>query len=242
MHVEFSPYGNFAILTPRGLEPHRGARRQSPDPGVLGHRRRRRSFRAPRCSRPNGRLFVQGSLSRDVARLRPDGAADASSTGRRRRRSPTIPAVASEKLTAQVLAGQEDLSRRLGHPHGRSRATSAAARATSKAIDDGRVYDFSIRGEGLRNTLALLGRAGTAQGRLNWAGDAGRGAGLRAPDPRPVRRHGVHARRRLPRRHARSTARRSEGGPEPGAGRARGVRRRRSITSIPAPTATRTAR
>ena len=38
-----------------------------------------------------------------------------------------------------------------------------------EGIDDGRVYDFSIRGEGLRNTLALLGRAGTAQGRLNWA-------------------------------------------------------------------------
>ena len=38
-----------------------------------------------------------------------------------------------------------------------------------EGIDDGRVYDFSVRGEGLRNTLALLGRAGTAQGRLNWA-------------------------------------------------------------------------
>jgi hypothetical protein len=37
-----------------------------------------------------------------------------------------------------------------------------------EGIDDGRVYDFSTRGEGLRNTIALLGRRGTGQGRLNW--------------------------------------------------------------------------
>ena len=36
--------------------------------------------------------------------------------------------------------------------------------------DDGRVYDFSTRGEGLRNTPALLGRKGTGHGRLNWSG------------------------------------------------------------------------
>ena len=36
--------------------------------------------------------------------------------------------------------------------------------------DDGRVYDFSTRGEGLRNTPALLGRKGSGHGRLNWSG------------------------------------------------------------------------
>ena len=39
-----------------------------------------------------------------------------------------------------------------------------------EGIDDGRVYDFSTRGEGLRNTIALLGRRGAEQGRLNWTG------------------------------------------------------------------------
>jgi mono/diheme cytochrome c family protein len=39
-----------------------------------------------------------------------------------------------------------------------------------EGLDDGRVYDFSNRGEGLRNTVTLLGRGGTKQGRLNWTG------------------------------------------------------------------------
>ena len=33
---------------------------------------------------------------------------------------------------------------------------------------DGRVWDFTDRGEGLRNTTSLLGRAGTAHGRVHW--------------------------------------------------------------------------
>ena len=40
-----------------------------------------------------------------------------------------------------------------------------------EGIDDGRVHDFSTSGEGLRNTLALLGRGGTKHGRLNWSGN-----------------------------------------------------------------------
>ena len=34
--------------------------------------------------------------------------------------------------------------------------------------DDGTVWDFSDRGEGLRNTIALDGREGTAMGRVHW--------------------------------------------------------------------------
>jgi hypothetical protein len=40
-----------------------------------------------------------------------------------------------------------------------------------EGIDDGRVWDFTERGEGLRNTVALLGRKGTAHGHLNWTGN-----------------------------------------------------------------------
>ena len=77
--------------------------------------------------------------------------------------------------------------------------------------DDGRVWDFSTRGEGLRNTLALFGRAGSRQGRLNWTGtldevqdfehqirDLFQGRGFLPDDD-------------LPRRDARSAARRIEG-------------------------------
>ncbi|HMV69177.1 MAG TPA: hypothetical protein PKA64_20185, partial [Myxococcota bacterium] len=37
--------------------------------------------------------------------------------------------------------------------------------------DDGVVWDFTQRGEGLRNTISLLGRAGTGMGRLHWTGN-----------------------------------------------------------------------
>ena len=60
MHVELSPYGNFAILTLGLFEPHRGPRRQPPYPGVLGDRGRGQFPRASVLA-PNGRLFVQGS-------------------------------------------------------------------------------------------------------------------------------------------------------------------------------------
>lgn len=36
---------------------------------------------------------------------------------------------------------------------------------------DGQTWDFTDRGEGLRNTTSLLGREGTAMGRLHWSGN-----------------------------------------------------------------------
>jgi hypothetical protein len=38
-------------------------------------------------------------------------------------------------------------------------------------FEDGRVYDFTSRGEGLRNTASLLGRRGTGQGPVHWSGN-----------------------------------------------------------------------
>ena len=36
-------------------------------------------------------------------------------------------------------------------------------------FEDGRVWDFTDRGEGLRNTTSLLGKRGVGQGRLHWS-------------------------------------------------------------------------
>ena len=36
--------------------------------------------------------------------------------------------------------------------------------------EDGRVWDFGSVGEGLRNSVSLLGRRGTEQGNVNWSG------------------------------------------------------------------------
>jgi hypothetical protein len=37
-------------------------------------------------------------------------------------------------------------------------------------VDDGQVWDFTSRGEGLRNTIALRGRRGAGQGNMQWSG------------------------------------------------------------------------
>ncbi len=82
----------------------------------------------------------------------------------------TAATVANEPLAANVLLGKrlfhEASDARLGkdgylscdacHPDGR---------------DDGLVWDFTQRGEGLRNTTTLEGRAGTGMGPVHWSGN-----------------------------------------------------------------------
>ena len=166
MHVAFSPYGNFAILT-LGFSNRIEVRDVNRPTQVFSAIADAGEFPRASVLAPNGRLFVQGSLSRDVlvydltALLTQfDGSTPA--------KVATIPAVAGEKLTAQVLAGKK-----IFHDASDIRMDDegyiSCGSCHFEGIDDGRVYDFSTRGEGLRNTLALLGRAGTAQGRLNWA-------------------------------------------------------------------------
>jgi cytochrome c peroxidase len=81
----------------------------------------------------------------------------------------TIPAVATEKLDQQLLRGKK-----IFHDASDDRMDNegyiSCGSCHFEGIDDGRVYDFSSRGEGLRNTVTLLGRRGTKQGRLNWTG------------------------------------------------------------------------
>jgi DNA-binding beta-propeller fold protein YncE len=167
VHVEFSPYGNFAILALGG----------SNRIEVRDVNRPTQVFSAiadvgafPRASVlvPSGRLFVQGSLSRNVlvydmsgmlkdfAQSTPPQIAD-------------IAAVAAEKLPAEILAGKK-----IFHDASDTRMADEGYMSCGachfEGDDDGRVYDFTTRGEGLRNTPALLGRKGTGHGRLNWTG------------------------------------------------------------------------
>ncbi|HVY37601.1 MAG TPA: PKD domain-containing protein [Polyangia bacterium] len=166
MHVELSPYGNFAILT-LGFSNRievRDVNRPTQVFSAIAN-----VGELPRASvlAPNGRLFVQGSLSRDI--LVYDltsllNSFDASTPPL----VATIPAVAAEKLPPQVLAGKK-----IFHDASDERMDDegyiSCGSCHFEGIEDGRTYDFSTRGEGLRNTVALLGRKGVGQGRLNWA-------------------------------------------------------------------------
>jgi YVTN family beta-propeller protein len=165
MHVELSPYGNFAILT-LGFSNRIEVRDVNRPTQVFSAIADVGTFPRASVLAPNGRLFVQGSLSRDVlvydmtALLNQFDGSTPPAVAR-------IPAVANEALPAQILAGKK-----IFHDASDIRMDDegyiSCGSCHFEGIDDGRVYDFSIRGEGLRNTIALLGRAGTKQGRLNW--------------------------------------------------------------------------
>ena len=167
VHVEFSPYGNFAILTLAGSNrvEIRDVNRPTQVFSAIGNVG---AFPRAAVLAPDGHLFVQGALSRDVlvydlsvmledfAASTPPLIAD-------------IPTVAGEKLPPQVLAGKK-----IFHDAEDMRMAfegyMSCGACHFEGDDDGRVWDFTTRGEGLRNTPALLGRKGTGHGRLNWSG------------------------------------------------------------------------
>ena len=80
----------------------------------------------------------------------------------------TTPTVASETLAADVLLGKQIF---YNAADTRMSADSYISCATCHVGGgtDGRVWDFTGRGEGLRRTTDLRGRSGTSQGNLHWS-------------------------------------------------------------------------
>jgi PKD repeat protein len=76
----------------------------------------------------------------------------------------------SEPLAPAVLRGKQ-----LFNDAADTRITSsgyiACAECHLDGDSDGRVWDFTQRGEGLRNTTSLLGHAGTGDGPIHWSGN-----------------------------------------------------------------------
>jgi hypothetical protein len=80
----------------------------------------------------------------------------------------TLNAVATERLTAQVLNGKQLFYDARDTRLARDRYMSCAS-CHNDGGQDGRVWDLSGYGEGLRNTIALNGRASMAHGFLHWS-------------------------------------------------------------------------
>jgi mono/diheme cytochrome c family protein len=81
----------------------------------------------------------------------------------------TLSAVASERLAPAVLRGKQLFyDARDGRLARDGYLSCAACHADGR--HDGRTWDFTHLGEGLRNTISLRGRAG-GQGRLHWSGN-----------------------------------------------------------------------
>jgi hypothetical protein len=79
----------------------------------------------------------------------------------------TLASVATEKLAANVLLGKKHFYDARDTRLARDRYMSCAS-CHNDGGHDGRVWDLTAQGEGLRNTIALRGRAG-AQGFLHWS-------------------------------------------------------------------------
>jgi YVTN family beta-propeller protein len=164
-YVEFSPLGDFAFVTATGsnlIEIRdtytRGFITALSDAGV-----------APRGTvlGPQNRLFVLGSLTRKVVVY--DLTDVLNLADPRSKKVTEIPVVTKEKLDADVLLGKQVF---FNSSDGRMTIQGYLSCATCHfdGFEDGRVYDFTSRGEGFRNTVSLLGRRGTGQGRVLWSG------------------------------------------------------------------------
>ncbi|MEO8805497.1 MAG: Ig-like domain-containing protein [Burkholderiaceae bacterium] len=164
--VLFSPLGDYAFVSTQGTNQieviDAYSRRTATGIINLG--------RAPRgmLITPAGRLYVQSFMSRSVAVFDVGGILN--STTNTSSKLAEINTVAAEPLTAQVLAGKQLFYNADDRRMNRDKYISCAS-CHQDGGHDGRVMDFTDRGEGLRKTIALNGRRGTGQGRVHWTGN-----------------------------------------------------------------------
>jgi len=115
---------------------------------------------------PDGKtLFVHNALDRTVSVY--DLAPLVSQGQKRLPLLTTLGSVATEKLSAQVLRGKQLFYDARDTRLARDSYLSCAS-CHNDGGNDGRTWDLTSMGEGLRNTVYLRGRAG-AQGRLHWS-------------------------------------------------------------------------
>lgn len=112
------------------------------------------------------RLYVHNFMSRsvtvhDLSRLIQTGAQEV-------RRLSVIKTVANEVLSAQVLRGKQLFYDALDKRLSKDSYLSCAS-CHQDEEQDGRVWDMTGFGEGLRNTISLIGRAGVGHGLMHWS-------------------------------------------------------------------------
>jgi len=119
-------------------------------------------------SSDGSRLYVHNFMDRSVSRFdvsniltqHVPGANDLGTTS----------VVASESLTPQVLLGKQLFYDAFDDRLARDNYMSCAS-CHNDGGQDGRVWDLTAFGEGLRNTIDLRGRAATGHGPVHWTGN-----------------------------------------------------------------------
>lgn len=111
------------------------------------------------------RAFVQNFMARDVAVLETDALLR---TGDIAVSSSHVASVTNETLAANVLLGKQ-LFYNAAPPEMSAEGYLSCATCHLDGDSDHRVWDFTGRGEGLRNTTTLRGRGGMAHGNVHWS-------------------------------------------------------------------------
>ncbi len=110
-------------------------------------------------------LFVHCFLTRTVRAFRVERTAAA--PGLKIEEAAAIPVVAEEAFPPNVLRGKQ-----VFYEASDPRMSAGFISCASCHLDggyDGRVWDHTQRGEGLRMTISLLGKRGIGQGRVHWS-------------------------------------------------------------------------
>ena len=114
-----------------------------------------------------GRLFSANFMGRSVTSI---GMNPLFTSGSLNLPSTTISAVANEALSPQVLSGKR-IFYNAGDKRMSAEGYMSCATCHADGGHDGRTWDFTQRGEGLRNTTDLRGRRGLGHGAVHWSGN-----------------------------------------------------------------------
>jgi hypothetical protein len=109
-------------------------------------------------------LFVDAYLSRQLVVY------DVADPGALPREVARLPIAGEEPLAPAILRGKVLFNDAADPRLGRD-SYMACAHCHLEGLGDHRTWDFTDRGEGLRNTIDLLGRAGMGHGALHWSGN-----------------------------------------------------------------------
>lgn len=168
--VCFSPLGDYFFVTLQGNNDLSvfDTFSLATSSGLGGFLSRQRIGSAPRglCIDPvTDRLFVKNFLSRDITVVELEGF---TARGRADFPKQNISTVETEVLPEEILRGKQ-IFYHASDPRMSGEGYMSCATCHVDGGHDGRTWDFTGRGEGLRNTTTLLGKGGTAQGNLHWS-------------------------------------------------------------------------
>ncbi|SNR17253.1 PKD domain-containing protein [Tenacibaculum jejuense] len=160
----YSPTGNYLFVTMQGnnriivIDPKTGIEILKTDVG--------KSPQGLAFDKNTNRLFVKNFMDRSVTVLNANTMVTNGNPVLEN--LATINTVGMEFLSAEVLKGKQIFYDASNLKMGTDGYISCAS-CHVDGTQDGRTWDFTDRGEGLRNTISLVGRAGTAHGRVHWS-------------------------------------------------------------------------